>query len=77
MVKKKSVHPARHVKGERTLETAYPFPLKADRDYRLTFRNGQSVIYHGAALASNPQVPLAEVVQVCDESTGKSVYQAE
>ncbi len=74
--RKKSVHPARKAKRA-AVEAAYPFELQPDRDYRLTFRNGQSAIYHGAALASNPHVPLAEILQVHDESTGKRVYQVE
>ncbi len=74
--KKKSVRPARKAKPA-AVEAAYPFELQPDRDYRLTFRNGQSAIYHGAALASNPQVSAAEIAQVHDESTGESVYRAE
>ncbi len=70
--KKKNV--SRKVRTGVPLATVYPFRLKSDCDYRVTFRNGQSAIYHGAALASNPCVPLGEVVQVAEENTSEVIF---
>ncbi len=73
-MRKKKKNVSRKVRTGVPLATVYPFRLKSDCDYRLTFRNGQSAIYHGAALASNPCVPLGEVVQVAEGDTGEVIF---
>jgi hypothetical protein len=57
-----------------------PFPVKFahDRDYRITFANGQVSIFNGAAIEVNPAcLQFEQVSKIHDYSNGELVWERE